>query len=190
MKDEMRKSNSLVTSALRIREDIKIAQGEYNDNVSELARLTKGHLKKVVKSMSEGFKIEKVEEAIIIFDRLEETLMTLEDNQATMDEIVSVIGGLEFSTPATTDKLLEILSEQEIQHGRMSKSISVMSQDLDKMKSGVDTILNQFLEDIGEFFHDFSRFQDHIIASVPRISNLFDELDKEEAIGLRYRETF
>lgn len=189
MKDEMRKSNSLVTSALRIREDIKIAQGEYNDNVSELARLTKGNLKKVVKGLNEGFKSENVDEVITIFDQLEETLMILEDNQATMDEIVSVVGGLEFSTPATTDKLLEILSEQETQHGRMTKSISVMSQDLEKMKSGDESILNQFLEDIGEYFHEFSRFQDHIIASVPRISNLFDELDKEEEIGLRYRET-
>lgn len=188
MKDQLRKSNSLVASAKQIREDMKAAQGMYYDHISELAQLTKGELKKVITNLNGKYDEKIYNQAISIFDRLEETLFSMEDSQASMDELVSIIGGLEFSSESTTDKLLEILIEQEKQHHRMTKSVSLMNEELNKSKEENKPVDSQLLEDVQEFLHDFSIFQDYAIASVPKISQLFDELDKEEQIGKRYNE--
>ena len=190
MKDQIRKSDSLRTSAVQIREDMKIAQGTYNDHISELAIITKGELKNAIDSLNGKFEEKNYSEAISIFDRLGETLYSMEDNQASMDELVSMIGGLEFSTDATTAKLLEILNEQEKQHNRMRKAVTIMNEEIVKSKENKKMVDNQLTDDMNEFLHDFSRFQDFTIASVPRISTLFDVLDQEELTSKKYNENF
>ncbi len=189
MKDQLRKSDSLLASAVQIREDMKEAHGLYNDRISELAQITKGELKAVVNTLNGSFEEKKYKKAISIFDRLGETLYSMEDNQAKMDELVLLIGGLEFSTEKTTSSLLDILSEQAKQHGRMSKAVNLMNGEIMKSLESSKPVDSQLKEDINEFLLDFSRFQDFTIASVPRISQLFDELDKEEQRGKRYNET-
>jgi len=186
---ELRKSESLASTTLRIRKDMKEAQANYNDDISELAYITKSELKTFV-NVIENEKITK--EMLIphesMFDRLGETLLSINHTQIKMDEVVSIIGGLEFSTDQTVDKLSEILNEQELQHSRMSKAVSLMSSLTEGLFEGEFSQKSDLLEDITEFMHDFSRYQDYIIASVPRISQLFDQLDNEEERGLRYND--
>ncbi|MCY3413609.1 MAG: hypothetical protein INQ03_18345 [Candidatus Heimdallarchaeota archaeon] len=187
MKDTFRKSDSLVTSALKIREDMKEAQGKYNDYVSELAMLTKGELKQVMNGFNNKPDDNTIDSAISIFDRLEETLLILEDTQASLDEIVSIVGGLEFSTDTTTTKLRDIMVEQDGHQKRMTKAVSLMHADLEELKSD-DEVLPQLLEDMGDFMEEFARYQDYAVEAVPRMTQLFDELDREEQIGKRYGE--
>jgi len=124
-----------------------------------------------------------------IFGEIENVLYDMTDSHSVMDEIVQTIGGLEFSTANTVDKFSAILKDQELQQARMAKEINMIREDFsDKILEGTLS-LDTILSDIEEFQVDFSRFQDYVQESVPRVSKLFDELDEEEERGIKYGKT-
>ena len=161
---------------------MKTVQGNYNDKISDLSMLTKGELKSIIKSLGENVRDKNtLNAANRVFDGIEEILISMDAIHNEMEELVSFVGGLEFSTDNTSDKLYEILQQQELQQTRMGSSIRGLINEIKEVESG-----SMLVEDIKELQLEFSRFQDFAIAAVPRMSKLFDELDNEEQLGEKY----
>ena len=187
MKDNIRKNDSLVTSTFRIREDMKKTQGDYNDKISDLAVLTKGELNPAMINLMKNLNDNKLlNESLSVFDKIDGVLLEMEDIHKKMGELISVVGGLEFSTSQTSDRLYEILRNQENQQNRMSTGTRNLIEEIQNVKSDDPTMLE---DDLKEFFLEFSRFQDFVIEAVPRMNKMFDELDKEEKLGYKYGES-
>lgn len=187
MKSErLRKTDSLTTSTVRIRSDMKTVQGNYNDKISDLSILTKGELKSIIQTLEDNNTDKNsLNAANRVFDGIEEILINMDAIHNEMEELVSFVGGLEFSTDNTSDKLYEILQQQELQQTRMGSSIRGLIIEVKEVESGVANG-SMLVEDIKELQLEFSRFQDFAIAAVPRMSKLFDELDNEEQLGEKY----
>jgi len=188
--DAIRKNDSLGTSAAQLHADFKESHSKYNDLVSELALLTKSELRPIMNELQSAKKINGIHKKVTeIFGEIENVLYDMTDSHSVMDEIVQTIGGLEFSTANTVDKFSAILKDQELQQARMAKEINMIREDFsDKILEGTLS-LDTILSDIEEFQVDFSRFQDYVQESVPRVSKLFDELDEEEERGIKYGKT-
>lgn len=185
----IRKNDSLVTSAAKLRFDMKIAHGQYSDLVSDLAMLTKSELQPLVVSIDTSkFENGRVDQILDIFDRIQNVLYDLDEKHKDMDEIVQNIGGLEFSTSNVVDKLAEIMQYQDKEQSRMITELNHLKNSLDSIKTN-EFSLPDFQDDVKEYQLTFSLFQDRVIDSVPRISRVFDELDKEEEVGLKYGST-
>jgi hypothetical protein len=188
----IRKNDSLGSTVVRLRHDMKTEHGKYNDYVSDLAILTKSELNPLIRAMTKKPDNNGVNKNITeIFGKIENVLYDMSDTQTAMDEIVQVIGGLEFSTNNTVDKLAEILRDQEIQQSRMAKEINQIREEFaEAYQHGEPTgRVQELVESLKDFQIAFSIFQDHIIASVPRITKVFEELDREADFGERYGRT-
>ena len=185
----IRKNDSLVTSAAKLRFDMKIAHGHYSDLVSDLAMLTKSELQPLVVSIDTSkFENGRIDQILDIFDRIQNVLYDLDEKHKDMDEIVQNIGGLEFSTSNVVDKLAEIMQYQDKEQSRMITELNHLKNSLDTVKTS-EFSLTDFQDDVKDYQLTFSLFQDRVIDSVPRISRVFDELDKEEEVGLKYGST-
>ena len=187
---DIRKNESLVTDAARLRIEMKTSQSKYNDFVADLALLTKSELKPLVNSMDNKAAINgKAKEINELLEKIEEVLYDMDENHQEMKEVVQTIGGLEFSTSNVVDKLSEILNEQERYQSRMSTELNHLKNSLELIDKDDSYNLSDFKEDVNEYHVAFSMFQDSVIESVPRVSRLFDELDHEQAAGIRYGST-
>ena len=187
---DIRKNESLVTDAARLRLEMKTSQSKYNDFVADLALLTKSELKPLVSSMENKATINgKAKEIKELLEKIEEVLYDMDENHQEMKEVVQTIGGLEFSTSNVVDKLSEILNEQERYQSRMSTELNHLKNSLEMIDKDDSYNLSDFKEDVNEYHVAFSMFQDSVIESVPRVSRLFDELDNEQAAGIRYGST-
>lgn len=186
----IRKNDSLGNSAARLRNDMKEAHNNYSDYVSELAMLTKSELRPIVSLLKGDEKpngpLKNIDN---IFDKIQSVLYGMDEINLEMGEIIQVIGGLEFSTNNTVDKLAEILSNQEKQQSRMFTELTHLRESMGVYKENDITKLKDFKDDINEYQVAFSVFQDRIIETIPRINNVFDELDREEEAGLKYGTT-
>ena len=127
-----------------------------------------------------------LDETLSIFDRVDSVLLEMEDIHKKMGELISVVGGLEFSSSQTSDRLYEILRNQENQQNRMSIGTRNLLEEIQDIKS-IDVSMVE--GDLKEFLLEFSRFQDFVIEAVPRMNKMFDELDKEEQMGYKYGES-
>lgn len=185
----IRKTDSLVSSAAKLRSDMKMAHGQYSDFVSDLAMLTKSELQPLVVSTDHStFENGRIDQIREIFDKIQNVLYDLGEKHKDMDEIVQNIGGLEFSTSNVVDKLAEIMQYQAKEQSRMFTELNHLKNSLDSIKTD-ESAFNNFHEDVKEYQLTFTIFQDRVIESVPRISRVFDELDKEEEVGLKYGST-
>ena len=185
----IRKNDSLVSSAAKLRFDMKIAHGQYSDLVSDLAMLTKSELQPLVVSIDPSqFENGRINQIHDIFDKIQNVLYDLGEKHQNMDEIIQNIGGLEFVTSNVVDKLAVIMQYQEKEQSRMFTELNHLKNSLDSIKTGKYS-LTDFQEDVKEYHLTFSIFQDRVIESVPRISGVFDELDREEEVGLKYGST-
>lgn len=191
-KISIRKNDSLDSSVVRLRHEMKIEYGKYSDCVSELALLTKSKLKPVIKSLikkpNNKGTIQKVEK---VFGKIANVLFDMVGTHTSIDEIVQVIGGLEFATNNTVDKLAEILKDQELQQARMTKEINQLRKEFELIFDSSSHVENLefFFENVQEFQIAFSLFQDRVIASIPRIMRVLDELDREEELAKKYGKT-
>ncbi|MHA2401821.1 MAG: hypothetical protein ACXADH_02430 [Candidatus Kariarchaeaceae archaeon] len=188
----IRKNDSLGSTVVRLRHDMKTEHGKYNDYVSDLAILTKSELNPMIRALTKKPDNNGANKNITeIFGKIENVLYDMSDTQTAMDEIVQVIGGLEFSTNNTVDKLAEILRDQEIQQSRMAKEINQIREEFAEAYQHGEPKgrVQELVESLKDFQIAFSIFQDHIIASVPRITKVFEELDREADFGERYGKT-
>ncbi len=188
--ESIRKQDSLLTTTSRIREEFKKAHGKYNDRVSDLAILAKNELKRAIKYVSENNNMDKtvIDSTMQIFNQIDDVLLDLEEIHFEIDEIISVIGGLEFSSTNTIEKLAEIFNNLEQHQNRMIKGLNILKEDVQKYYE-TDHNNNLLFDDLKEFQLEFSRLQDFIIEAIPRMSSIFDELDKEENLGKKYQDT-
>ncbi|MHA2504433.1 MAG: hypothetical protein ACXAE3_16380 [Candidatus Kariarchaeaceae archaeon] len=188
--DAIRKENSLGTSAARLHADFKESHSRYNDLVGDLALLTKSELRPIMDALRETSEVNGIHKDVNdVFGKIENVLFDMTDSHSAMDEIVQTIGGLEFSSANTVDKFSQILKDQEQQQSRMTQEINLMREEFNESVENGSFSSNEFIENINEFEIDFSRFQDHIQESVPRVSRLFDELDDEEERGKKFGKT-
>ena len=186
----IRKEDSLGSSAAQLHADFKESHAKYNDLVSDLALLTKSELRPVITQLRGKTEINGLKTEINqIFEKIDSVLYDMSDSHSSMDETVQTIGGLEFSTANTVDKFAIILKDQESQHSRMSKAMNLMREEFNDKIDEDPSIVETILEDLEEFQLDFSRFQDYVQESVPKVSKLFDELDEEEDKGIKYGKT-
>lgn len=188
----IRKNDSLGSTVVRLRHDIKTEHGKYNDYVSDLAILTKSELIPMIRAITSKPDYDGVLKNITeIFEKIENVLYDMSGTQTAMDEIVQVIGGLEFAMNNTVDKLAEILRDQEIQQSRMAKEISQLREEFGEayQHGEAKERVQELVESLQDFLLAFSIFQDHVIASVPRMTNVFEELDREADFGERYGKT-
>lgn len=190
MADSIRKNDSLGNEVVRLRNEMKLAHGIYNDYISDLALLTKTEIKSVITAIEDNNldngNLFGILESI---EKVENVLFGLEDQKIVMDEIVQVIGGLEFSTDNRVDKLADILKDQERQKARMVTEVNHLRDSYESVKTGDEVNMSDFKGNLREFLESFSRFQDHVIDAVPRMMKVFDELDSEEEAGLKYGHT-
>ncbi|MDH5645899.1 MAG: hypothetical protein OEZ01_07820, partial [Candidatus Heimdallarchaeota archaeon] len=154
--------------------------------VDDLAYLTKNDLKGIIGKLNNELDPTVYDNFNQIFEKIENVLHDMEDIHVDMEEVVSLIGGLEFSTTSTVDKLYSILRDQESQQGRLTQEITMLKNELPSIQDNDSVEITQFKENLVEFQYEFSRFQDYIIDAVPRISKLFIELDDEEKRGVKY----
>jgi len=189
-KNAIRKKDSLGTSAAQLHADFKESHARYNDLVGELALLTKSELRPVIGQLKGRAQINGLKTEINqIFEKIESVLYEMSGSHSDMDETVQTIGGLEFSTANTVDKFASILKDQESQQSRMAKVINMIKDDFNEKIEVQPEAVKTILSDLEEFQIDFSRFQDYVQESIPRVSKLFDELDEEEEKGIKFGKT-
>ncbi|MCH8908977.1 MAG: hypothetical protein IH840_17985, partial [Candidatus Heimdallarchaeota archaeon] len=160
MADSIRKNDSLGNEVVRLRNEMKLAHGMYNDYISDLALLTKTEIKSVIKAIDDNNldngNLVGILESI---EKVENVLFGLEDQKIVMDEIVQVIGGLEFSTDNRVDKLADILKDQERQKARMVTEVNHLRDSYESVKTGDEVNMSDFKGNLREFLESFSRFQ-------------------------------
>ena len=184
--ERIRKNDSLESTVGRLQMDMKTSHGKYSSLVDDLAYLTKNDLKGIIGKLNNELDPTVYDNFNQIFEKIENVLHDMEDIHVDMEEVVSLIGGLEFSTTSTVDKLYSILRDQESQQGRLTQEITMLKNELPSIQDNDSVEITQFKENLVEFQYEFSRFQDYIIDAVPRISKLFIELDDEEKRGVKY----
>lgn len=178
-----RNDEKLATSATRLQSDMKAVHGKYSDLVSDLAIYTKSELKPLIASAAEKAVNEDVKSSASgVFEKIESVLIEMDEAFVEMGEILQVMGGLEFATNNTVDKLSQILRDQESQQARMAKELGMLEKEFNNGSTASDSLA----DGIRDFQIEFSRLQDHVIASVPRLTRVFDELDNEERAGEKY----
>ncbi len=191
MQNNMRKSDLLLNEVVTVRRELKDVQDKYGQTVSELALLTKADLVPKVKRLTNGTSVEEIRKgAQPTFEEIDSLLFNLQELQVKMDEIIQNMDGWDFADK-THEKILEILRDQETMQNKLRDDLVTIEQELTELfEEDQEEIAKQdVLQSLEDYLIDFSRLQDYIQEYIPKIEDLFDEIDDTLKKSLKYSNT-
>ncbi|RMG20826.1 MAG: hypothetical protein D6732_28105 [Methanobacteriota archaeon] len=191
MQNNMRKSDLLLNEVVTVRRELKEVQDKYGQTVSELALLTKADLVPKVKGLTNGTSVDEIRKGTQpVFEEIDNLLFNLQELQVKMDEIIQNMDGWDFADK-THEKILEILRDQETMQNKLRDDLIAIEQELTDLfeEDDEETAKEDVLKSLEDYLLDFSRLQDYVQEYIPKIEDLFDEIDDTLKKSMKYSNT-
>ena len=173
---------------LRLKQDLTTLQTKYGENLSQLALLTKSKLVEIIDNLSVANSNQKVkEDANSLFEKVWATLYRIDEVQEKLDRVIHEITGGEIIQKAHNGVLMQ-LRDQTWQINILRKDMEAIklqlfnAVELKKPEKAIEDVKGN----VQDFLMHYSRLQDFVQATIPRIEKLFLDIDEEYAKTKKY----